>query len=310
MRAAYNETNHYYPFFVRNSEYEQSLNGASIGRKLRMAVKLIYSLEARKRLASLLEREEIDIAHLHNIYHQISPSILPVLKKAGIPVVMTLHDLNLLCPNYRMYARDRVCEACKGHKYYNAFLQRCVKESRAASFLNRIEAYVHHLIGIYNKHIDCFICPSEFMKNKMSEYGFPEDRLILIRNGIDVRRFRPTDENAGYVLYFGRLDKEKGVSTLARAASLLKHVDVVFTGTGHEEGNMRREAEHKGIANIGFTGFLTGNELRKTIQGAMFTVTPSECYENCSVSILQSMAYGKPVMDSVSGASPSKSRVG
>ena len=304
MKASYNETNPYHRFFVTNEDYGQALTQSEIGYKFRVAAKLLYSLEAKTRLASLLAQEQIDIVHLHNIYHQISPSILPVLKKSGIPVVMTLHDLKLLCPNYRMYARDRVCEACKGHRYYNTFLKRCVKDSTGASLLNCIEAYVHYAIGVYEKNIDRFVCPSKFMKNKMAEYGFSEDRLILIRNGIDAARFRPIHENAGYVLYFGRLDKEKGVSTLARVASLLKHVDVVFTGTGNEEDNMRRDAEQKGITNIRFTGFLTGDELQKTIYGAMFTVAPSELYENCSLSVLESMAYGKPVIGSRIGGIP------
>ena len=304
MQASCNTSNPYYTFFVSHIVYDGSSQKDSMLYKLKLATRLLYSTEARRKLSALLDVRPIDIAHLHNIYHQISPSILPLLHKREIPVVMTLHDLKLLCPNYRMYAAGRICEACRGHKYYNAFLRRCVKESKTASFLNCIEAYVHDLMGIYKKHIDSFICPSEFMRNKMIEYDFSKDRLKLIRNGIDVRRFRPIHENAGYVLYLGRLDKEKGVSTLARAASLLKHVDVLFAGTGHEEGNMRKEAEHKGITNIGFTGFLTGNELRKTIQGAMFTVTPSELYENCSISILESMAYGKPVIGSCIGGIP------
>jgi glycosyltransferase involved in cell wall biosynthesis len=304
MKAPYNETNRYFPYFVSNIDYNSSGSHGRLLQKVLAGYRIIYSVEARRKLSFLLNREVIDIAHLHNIYHQISPSILPLLKKKGIPVVMTLHDLKLMCPNYRMFADGRICEDCKKGHYYHAILNKCVKNSLAASFVNCIEAYTHHLIKVYEKNVDRFICPSQFMKYKMREYGYSEEKLEMIPNGVDLREFAPDYSHNGYILYFGRLDKEKGIFTLLIAASLLKSAQVVFAGTGNYGEALKGEAERLRLNNVRFPGFVTVTALKELVRGAMFTITPSEWYENCSSSVLESFAYGKPVIGSRIGGIP------
>src|SRR3990172_12873930 len=119
--------------------------------QIKTAGRILYSFDARKRLSKLLNKYQVDVAHLHNIYHQISPSILYELKKRKIPVVMTLHDYKMVCASYSMIVNGKPCEACIGGKYFNALINRCVKNSRSKSALATLEMYLHHkVLDIYS----------------------------------------------------------------------------------------------------------------------------------------------------------------
>jgi len=118
-------------FFVRSHDYSQAKFSGAMGS----ALSLVWNREAARNLEALIKETKPDVAHLHNVYHHLSPSILPVLKKYNIPVVMTLHDLRLLCPAIHMLRQGEFCERCKGGRFHQAVLGKCVKESRAASLL-------------------------------------------------------------------------------------------------------------------------------------------------------------------------------
>ncbi|MGB5277322.1 MAG: glycosyltransferase family 1 protein, partial [Gammaproteobacteria bacterium] len=145
-----NEPSEYSRYFVSNINYD---NASSL-EKLVAASRIIYSFEARKKIKELLNDIKIDIAHFHIFQHQISPSVFGPLKEAGIPVVLSLHDLKPMCPNYQMYTHGHTCEKCKGHKYYHCFLNSCTKGSRAKSLINTVEMYFHHFMGSYRKDVD------------------------------------------------------------------------------------------------------------------------------------------------------------
>ena len=117
MKEEKNFPSSYSKYFVDNLELGNA--GLNIINK---SIRPIWYKEAQKKLEALIKLEKPDIAHLHLIYHHLSPSILPILKKYNIPVVMTVHDYKLICPNYKLYTKNAVCKRCKGHKYYNAFI--------------------------------------------------------------------------------------------------------------------------------------------------------------------------------------------
>ncbi|MFH0973050.1 MAG: glycosyltransferase family 4 protein [Patescibacteria group bacterium] len=300
----------------------------------------IYSLEAKRKIEKLIKDANPDIAHIHNIYHQISPSILHVLKKYNIPVVMTLHDYKLICPSYNLTnalnSKIILCEKCKKQKYYNCFLNKCVKNSYFASALNCLEAYIHNFLKIYEKNIDKFIAPSQFMKDKCVEFGINADKIIVLPNfvnksGIRNQELRIRNNELGimnhklenYILYFGRLSKEKGIDTLLKAVSQLSIIHPVksckagakqfnrvnyqlrIVGSGDLRLKFEKLAKKLNIKNkIKFFGHLEGEELQKIIREAMFVVVPSIWYENCPLSILESFALGKSVIASKIGGIP------
>ncbi len=255
-----------------------------------------------------MQSERPDIAHLHNFCHQISPSILPVLRKRGVPIVHTLHDLKLACPNYWMLSSDGICERCKGGRYYNAILQRCVKDSLSFSVLNCIETYLHKAIRIYDI-IDLLISPSEFVKSKLMSFGVDGRRIRVAPNFLELEE-APSQTPGRHALYCARLMKEKGVLTLVKAVEPEQDIRLVIAGSGPEEGSIRRYIREKRIGNIQLVGFVSGDEKTRLMREASFSVVPSECYENCSLSVLEAFSHGKPVVASRIGGIPEQVKHG
>jgi glycosyltransferase involved in cell wall biosynthesis len=270
--------------------------------RLTKATKVVYSFEARRKLGRLLADHPVDLAHLHNVYHHLSPSILPTLHRAGIPVVLTAHDLKLACPAYRMYNRTGICEACNGHTVLNVVRHRCINESLAASAVIAVESGLHRRLDTYRKHLDKVVVPSRFFAAKFVEWGWPEDRFVHIPNFTDALQL-PSDPRPGpYFLYFGRLSPEKGLLTLVRAAAAAG-VAVRIAGTGPVEAEIRALAGSLG-ADVELVGHQSGPALHDLVRGARAVVLPSEWYENGPMSLLEGMALGTPVIGADIGGIP------
>lgn len=299
MHGEKNITSQYSRYFVKEIAYDKG----SIIAKLSAAQKIIYSFEAKKQVAQLLSKENIDIAHFHIFQHQISPSVFGPLRKKNIPCILTLHDLKPICPNYKMYVNNHVCEDCKGQRFYNCFKNRCTKGSALGSMINTIEMYFHYAMGYY-KNVDRYIAVSKFYRNKMIEFGFAEDKISYLPNYIDAGNYDPTVTEKGYVLYFGRLSEEKGVSVLLDAARITPEIPFYIVGTGPLKAELKKMAQDKGLDNVHFCGFKTGKELRHLLSEATCVVVPSEWYENCPMTVLEAFAAGKPVIGSDIGGIP------
>lgn len=286
-------------YFVEEVELGRSY---APGQRVRKGLKAIYSLEARRKVDALIDLVVPDICHAHNVYHHISPSVLGAVKRRGVPLVMTLHDLKLACPAYSMLSRDGVCERCRGGHLYQVALQRCVRGSLGLSLVVMAESYLHRLLQSYVRNVDHFVVPSEFYLRKLEEWGFRGERFSYVPNFVDASRVRPNPSPGSRFVYFGRLSVEKGVATLVRAvAAAGVGVDVIGRGPQLEE--LRALAEEL-EADVRFAGFLTGDALDEAISGARAVVLPSEWYENAPLSVLEAYALGKPVIASSMGGLP------
>jgi glycosyltransferase involved in cell wall biosynthesis len=274
----------------------------SIAQKLSRLPKVIYSFEARSKLDRLLQRVRPDIAHGHNIYHHISPSILGLLKKRGVPTVLTLHDLKIACPAYNMLARDGVCERCRGGKIHNVVTNRCINGSALMSLVVGMEALVHKMLRSYRRHVDLFVVPSRFYVDKFVEWGWPRELFRYVPNFVDVAGLEPRYEPGDSFLYFGRVIRQKGVSTLIRAAAEAG-ITLQIAGTGPDLETMRQLAGSLN-ANVKFLGHISGSALHDTVRAARAVVLPSEWYENAPVSVLEAYALGKPVIGARIGGIP------
>ena len=274
----------------------------SLVQKLTRLPKVIYSFEARRRLDQLLARVRPDIAHAHNIYHHISPSILGLLHKRGIPTVLTLHDLKIACPAYNMLAHDGICERCRGGKLYNVVANRCIGGSAAMSLVVMLEAVLHKLLGSYRRYVSCFVVPSRFYIEKFRAWGMPAALFRHVPNFVDVARYEPQYAAGNAFLYFGRVIRQKGVSTLIRAAAAARR-PLIVAGTGPDLEAMRRLAIEL-AADVTFAGHLSGEALHTTIRNARAVILPSEWYENAPVSVLEAYALGKPVVGARIGGIP------
>ena len=299
-------------FFVKAHDYRTpSFSPAAAGS----ALSLVWNREAARNLDRLLREVRPDVAHLHNIYHHLSPSLLPVLRRHGIPVVMTLHDLRLLCPAIHMLRKDGVCERCRGGRLWEAVRGRCVKDSLAASALAALETAHQRARRLYETTVSRFLCPSAFYVRKYAEWGYPAERLVHLPNFVDLETWRPADTGPDDAyLYFGRISREKGLVTLLRAHALWEArardsfepppPELRLAGSGPLDDRLRALAADLAPARIRFLGPLTPDALRAEIGRARFTVLPSEWYENGPLSLLESLAAGVPVAGADIGGIP------
>uniref|UniRef100_A0A9E8A3P7 Glycosyltransferase family 4 protein n=1 Tax=Bosea sp. NBC_00436 TaxID=2969620 RepID=A0A9E8A3P7_9HYPH len=285
--------------FVSEIEYGRASGPFT---KARQAAKIVFSLEARRKIRALIGRARPSVAHAHNVYHHISPSIFGALKAEGVPLVMTAHDLKVACPAYKMLSRGNVCERCRGGRIHNVLLHRCVKDSAIVSGLVLMETLVHRSLGLYRDTLDRLIAPSRFYRDKLVAWGWDADRIAHIPNCIDTSAYTPAAGEGDYFVYAGRLAPEKGLATLLRAAALARQ-KLVLAGSGPEEERLRRLAENFG-ADVVFAGHLDKPALQRLIGEALALVLPSEWYENAPISLLEAYALGRPVIGARIGGIP------
>lgn len=310
MQDDRNEETPYARYFVSNIDLREERGG--VAGKVAAAGRILYSREAERKMDALLRETRPDVAHLHNIYHQLSPSILRALARHKVPVVMTLHDYKLICPAYTLYTNGALCERCKGHRYYNAVLQRCVKGSRAKSALCAAEAYLHAGLGSYRRRVKFYVAPSQFIASKMLEFGVGPDRVVHVPNFIEPAE-QPTPTAGRYFVYAGRLERVKGVGTLLRAVEAsvpARDFELWIAGEGEERAALEADTRARGLANVRFLGHLTQAELAPVVAGAQFAVVPSEWHENAPLSVLEAAALGKAVVASDLGGLPEMVRHG
>ncbi len=296
-----NEPSDYSQYFVSHLDFDQPRSGLE---KIKMVGRVIYSWEAKRKLRELIKKEKPDIAHLHNISHQLSPSILSVLKKNKIPVIQTLHDYKLICPNYRLFVKGKICERCWKHKYYQTVLHRCIKNSRLRSLIASLEAYLHWFLKSYQK-VDLFIAPSAFIRDKSVEFGVLLKKIKYLPHFLNSEEYQPSGFMANYLVYFGRLSKEKGLGTLLRAvAELNKDIYLKIIGEGLEQENIEILINKLGLKNTELLGHKIGEELKELIKNSLAVIVPSLWYENAPFSIYEAMFLAKPVIGSRLGGIP------
>ncbi|MBR6572630.1 MAG: glycosyltransferase [Clostridia bacterium] len=279
--------------------YTQNMDFHSkgIGRFL-YPFKIIYSFEARKKIMQVIDDFKPDIVHMNNINFQLTPSIIDGVKKKRIPLVQTVHDYQMICPNHLLYNFDKniPCEKCVGGAHINCIKNKCIHSSTVKSVLGVIEAKVYSFFKTYKK-VDLFVCPSNFLENKLlNAKEFYKGKTITIHNFINKEKFSNKKRvEDSYIVYVGRLSKEKGIENIAGTAKLLPQYTFVIAGNGPDEDML------KGIDNIKLAGFLTGDKLTELVGRAKLLLLPSVCYENCPLSILEAHAMGVPVVTMNSG---------
>lgn len=271
-------------------------------KRMLQAGKIVYSFEARRKITQLVKKVRPSVCHVHNIYHHISPSILSVMKAEEIPLFMTLHDLKLACPAYKMLSNNVLCEKCKNGKIYNLVANRCMKTSVTLSSLIFVETLVHRALGVYKNNVDCFVVPSRFYLEKFVEWGWDRSRFQYLPNFVKTESYEADFTAGEYYVYFGRLSEEKGLPTLINAAKEA-NIQLVIVGAGPEEQRLKKLATGIG-AQVVFSGYQTGDNLKRIIQKAKAVVIPSEWYENAPISLLEAYALGKPVIGANIGGIP------
>lgn len=300
MKDERNFKSKYSEYFVENINY----NTGNFFEKIKAGLNIIYSQEAKEKFEQLVLTTKPDLVHLHIFQHQLSPSILDVLKKYNLPTVYTAHDLKMLCLNYKMFQHGKICEQCKGGKYYRCALDRCVKNSFIKSSINVAEGYIHYWRKSYDV-IDKIITPSKFFKKKFEEFGIDPNRVTHIPNFLDQKKhvINRRDDRESYYLYFGRLSEEKGVFTLLRAFLDL-NVNLYIVGIGPLKERMEQYIRQQNMKNVRLYGFKSGQELKDIVGNAKAIILPSEWYENGPYSAIEAMQAERPIIGAYIGGIP------
>ena len=299
-----NEYSAYSKYFVPNVDFNESTSPLVYAKEYFRSINYV---DAARKVENLIKDTKPEIVMLFNIYHHISPSILKIFKEYSIPVVQLLEDYFLICPSYRLYAKNNVCELCKNGKYYNVIKQKCFRESYFRSFAASSVAYIHNLLKSYTGYISYYIAPSEFVKNKFIEFGFDKKKIEVIPHALPLDKIKPNYFSNDYILYIGVIEEWKGVYTLIKSMQILKSQGIKLIILGN--GRQLRELEDKvnglnlnGIVN--FPGYIIDEKFQEIVKHARFIIVPSEWYEVFGTVIWEAFAYGKPVIGTNIGAIP------
>lgn len=279
-----------------------SVNGG-IKSKLNMLLHITYSKEAYRNMKALLLAEKPDLVILNLVHKQLTLSIIDAIREydPNLPIFWTMHDLIAVCPSYLMLdGRGNICEKCLQGSFKPCVQNNCIKGSKLMSILSKYEADYIRRKKWYDQ-VDLFICPSEFHRGKLSQARFTHRPIITLRNPLPVNTVYGCGAAGDYVLYFGRISKEKGVKTLLDAVRGIG-CRLVILGTGPCEEELRDYA--KDMPYVEFRGFQTGKALEDAVKNSRCVVLPSEVYENGPYSAMEAMASGKPLIVSANGGLP------
>lgn len=282
---------------------------AGIKKNLKAPFRIIYSKEARKKISEVLKSFQPDVVHLNNIQFHLTPSIILEVekyrKKTGrnTKIIYTAHDFQLICPSHGLFdSQINVCEKCISGNYTHCLKTKCMKNSRMKSLLAMTDAYFWKCSKAYS-YINAIICPSHFLKLKLDTQKRFADKTVTIHNFIEPQEIT-FSKKEGYVLEFGHLSRDKGTNTLLAVAERMPEVRFLFAGYGAAEKDIAA------VPNAEYVGFKTGDELKALIRKASVSICPSECYENCPFSVIESQIYGTPVIGSNFGGIPELIREG
>lgn len=264
---------------------------------------IIYNRDAEKQISRVLNDFEPDVVHLNNIHYHLTPSIILACQKyrrnraGNLKIVYTAHDYQLICPSHGLFDNGmNICEKCISGNYFHCLKTKCIKNSYLKSFVGMIDAYFWKVVNAYS-YVDTIICCSRFLKSKLDEDKRYRDKTIAIHNFIEKAPHKEVEKDT-YVLEFGHLSRDKGTYTVLEAAEMLPDIKFVFAGFGEAVEDIKK------CANAEYVGFKTGEELEMLIRKAAVSICPSQWYENCPFSVIESQMYGTPVIGSDRGGIP------
>lgn len=276
----------------------------------RAAARMMWSTSSRRGMVQAVRAFAPDIVHCHNIYHQLSPSVLDAAREAGVPCVLTLHDYKLVCPAYQLLDDGRTCDACVTGGPLQALRHRCKGGSRLASALVGVESAVHRALGAYGA-VDLFISPSRFLAETTVRAGVYPERLRVVPHFADGTDVRATEGPDSGVVFAGRLSREKGIDVLIRAlAQLPPQVVLRVAGDGPERAQLERLAEQVVPGRVRFYGRLGKVTLLELLRSSAVCAVPSRWHENQPMIVLEAFATGTPVVATTLGGLPELVRDG
>ena len=260
----------------------------------------LQNLKIRAQFQRFCQSFKPDLIHAHNVYNQISPDLF---KSINVPVVMTAHDYKPVCPSYNLFSNGENCEKCLVGSFTPCVTNKCVQGSMIKSLISAMSSWYHKKEDTYNKLYTKIVSPSHFMKRKLIQGGLNEDKIEVVHNFTKAKK--SIFPNKGFLLYAGRICQEKGVKNLIDAYEALPtpRPQLKICGTGPLKPELQKHTESKGL-DIEWLGYVKPTRVKALISECRAVVVPSIWYENCSMTIMESLVLGKPVIASITGGNP------
>jgi glycosyltransferase involved in cell wall biosynthesis len=273
----------------------------SLYRKMHAFFSGIYSINSRKEIENLLDRNDFDIIQVQNLYPLLSPSILVPCQERNIPVVMRCPNYRLFCPNGLHLSHGTVCEKCLGGcREWNCILHNCEGSFLKSSGYAARNAFAR-LTGMILDNVSMFIALSEFQKQRFITGGIPADRIEILPNiSPSIDNSQRSGDLGNTISFVGRVSPEKGISTFINAACKLPQYSFAVAGST----NGMPEIVDNAPDNVAFHGFLSGRELDDFFHTSRIMVFPSNWFEGFPNVIAKAMAHGRPVIAAWIGAIP------
>jgi glycosyltransferase involved in cell wall biosynthesis len=290
---------HQVVIYRRTNEEIETYSGFE---RLALVSRVVWAKDARQDIAALLRQEKPQLAHMHNTFMMVSPSVYSACREVGVPVVQTLHNYRLLCPAANFFRKAHVCEECVEHSLWRGIRHGCYRDSRPATMTVALMLALHRRWRTWMEMVNGYIALTEFARQKFISGGLPADNVSVKPNFVHP----DPGERAGsgeYALFVGRLAPEKGLHILLASWERLHNsLPLHVVGDGPMRTRLEAQAVECGLANILFRGRLTRSAVWEAIKGAKFLILPSECYENFPVTVAEAFACGIPVICSRHGA--------
>jgi len=286
---------------------EYSKNSSDVNNMFNKAVTFLgslFSLKTYIEVGRIIKKEKPDIAHVHNIFPVISPSIYYVLKNNNIKIIQTIHNYRFYCSNGLSLKDNRICSKCENVSIKNIF-NICSKNKKLYDLLLSVIIYFMRKLKVYSK-VDYFIAPSKFIKNKLIKFGIGKEKIILKRNLIKInKKFTDREKQSSkYFTFIGRLSEEKGIIRLIEIFKKEKEIELKIIGNGPLKEYINNIIKNEKIGNIEISGFIEGKKKYSIISNSMANIIPSICYENCPVVLIECLSMGVPVVVNNIGALP------
>jgi glycosyltransferase involved in cell wall biosynthesis len=291
------------------SAHSSDLEQTTALNRLAAATRVRGNNRVCRDLQRVIREEKPDLAHVHNVFPILSPKIYPTLKQLGVPVVQTIHNLRLICPGGFMFTNGNVCEKCLHHSLNNAVIHRCVQGNRISSLVYADAIHRAWRKGWFPDAIDRYLVLNNFFGEQLTARGIARSKQRVLPNFVEIPDTGHTAKKP-YVLFLGRLSPEKGIHTLLEAWSELDGITLKIAGAGELEPLVKEQAAGRLKNRIEFLGYVEAEEKTRLLREAMATVTPSTWYENCPISVLESLAAGTPALVTSMGGLPDLVRHG
>lgn len=279
--------------------FNDDIDESTLAKRVKLALAGAWSRRTYDEVAALIEKNRPDVAHFHNTFPLITPSAYAACRDAGVPVVQTLHNFRLICPQAMLLRNGRPCERCLKGSFLPALGYRCYRDSFIATLAQVYTQNYNRCRGTYRRLVNRYISLTGFAAGKFVKAGFSPHRIAVVPNTLVDLPSAGTG-GGGYALFVGRLSAEKGLGVLLEAWS---GIDTPLKIVG--DGPLRAELEDivRGRAlGVEFTGQLGRDDVLRAVQDAMVQIVPSECYEGFPMVVLEAMACGTPVIASHIGS--------